>query len=209
MIRLWVVQWVMEMRLLMRTPAHLATLCAAAISMYLSLRFGLPVNEAISAIPALLIAVLTLCLLHVTQESFVQDAQQDRLSQWHTARLTMEWMVLSRWMAHMVASALPLVVCFVIIMSNENKQIEAIHSAIILYEMAALAIACGLMGGALVLCFHASAGLAQLISLPFLFSIIIFAADALTDMQTNASLWVHALTLLLTPMLCWITAKLL
>jgi ABC-type transport system involved in cytochrome c biogenesis permease component len=209
MLRLLCVQTMMEVRLLARSPAHFSTLCGAALTMYLLLRFGLPVRDVASAIPTLLLAVFILSILHVTQESFIQDATLDRLSQWYLARLSMEWMVVSRWLAHIVITALPLVICFTGVMWVEMGQGRALYAGVIFMEVAAIAIACGLMTGALVLCFHAASGLAQLLSLPFLFSVVIFAAQTLSGAGNEAAQWVHALTMLLTPLLWWLTAKLL
>jgi heme exporter protein CcmB len=205
--------FIIELWMLARQPWHVASVMASALTMLVLLRFGIPASTSeIQLLPAFVLGVSIITLISTTQHAFTEDAREGRIPHWLYGRLSIEWVVVSRFIAYLVNIGLPMVLLFVAyMMLRENPEDRFIgwHSVIVLLMVIASTIACGLLGGAVSVCFNGGGLLAYLITLPFLFSILIFASPALLLAAQADTFLLLAATLILIPICCFATARIL
>jgi heme exporter protein CcmB len=202
-----------EMLSLLRHPWHVASMLCGAVTMVLLLHFGMPAaTDYRPVLPAFLLGVLVITLTNITHHAFTEDAREGRIMHWHTGGATLEWIVVSKFLAYLLCTGLPMVLMFSALAVNggvdQNMQ-SLLSIASVLLLTVTVIISCGLLSGALSVCFGTNALMAYVLTLPFTFSIVIFAAPALhSGSQADATLLL-ALSLTLTPVTCFITARIL
>jgi heme exporter protein CcmB len=202
-----------ELLMLVRQPWQVVSVMASALTMLMLLRFGIPasMSEAV-LLPAFVLGVSIITLISTTAHAFSEDARAGRIAHWLVGRLSVEWVVVSRFLAYLLAIGLPMVVLFVAVMHFRHDDTSGLTSgyaiAVLLMVMAST-IACGLLGGALSVCFHGGGMLATLTTLPFLFSVLIFAAPLLGAYTEATMFLLLATTLFLVPLCCFATARVL
>ena len=213
---MFITQFKIDVKCLLQHSSQIWALVATEITMYLLLRFGVAPHENAKIVPAMLLGALVLTLLHGTYSSFDEDAHYDRISGWHSAGLALEWIIFSRFIAHLLMSACPLVVCFTALIWLEYGDTSlAINAGYIMLQVAILVVACGLVAASFGVCFKMSAGFAHLLILPFLFSVVIFASSAMlqaligTELQNNSGVWLSYSCAIFAPFACLLCAKLL
>ncbi len=216
--KLFLTQMRIDISCLLDNSAQIFALIATSITMYLLLRFGIEPDAEAKILPSFLLGAMILTLLYGTHSTFVEDNSHDRISGWHSAKLSMEWIIFSRFLAHLLCSALPLIICFFALNLLEGIAInQAFTIAYIMLQVAIFVVACGMMAAALGVSFAGSAALSHLLTLPFLFSVVIFASDAMVNAQSLniasnamiASDWLMLSCAIFTPISCFICAKLL
>jgi heme exporter protein CcmB len=176
--------------------------------MLLLLRFGIPASQSeTTLLPAFVLGVSMITLISTTQHAFTEDAREGRIPHWLYGRLSVEWVVVCRFLAYLLTIGLPMAALFVAVMELRAGDFMEWHSAIVLIMVMASTVACGLLGGAISVCFSGGGLLAYLVTLPFLFSILIFAAPLLRGEADIVLLL--ATTLTLVPLCCFATARVL
>jgi ABC-type transport system involved in cytochrome c biogenesis permease component len=201
-------QLILEILSLLRHPWQLVSLACSAVTMMLLLHFGMPAAaDSSAATPAFLLGVLVITLTNLTQSAFTEDAREGRIAHWHTSRFSLEWMVACKFLAYLLCTGIPMGALFTFLAANGDFSSLTNTARILLLTVTAI-IACGLLSGALSICFASNQLMAYLLTLPFLFSIVIFAAPALAGSKVDATLLL-ATALLLTPVGIFLTARLL
>jgi heme exporter protein CcmB len=205
--------FILDMMLLVRHAWQMMSLLASSLTMVVLLRFGLPASLSETVIlPAFLLGALVISLINVTQQAFMEDAYAGRIPHWHTGRLSVEWVVASRFLSYLLCYGVPMVALFCAVMLAglaEWNEAMMWHHAVVLLLTSSTVIACGLLSGALSVCFRASSMMAYLLIVPFIFSVVIFAAPALRDVSASEMTLLTALTFISVPLACFATARVL
>ncbi len=200
-----------ELRQLLRRPSHLVTLIASAVTMFLLLHFGVPAQAASEAIlPALMLGALMIALMGLSYTAFQEDVREGRIAHWRTAPVTLAWIVVSKWLAYVLLAALPLALSFCLALCITTPSLVSLWSYYlgVLLLCGTAVICCTLFSAAVSISFGEGQAAGTLLTLPFLFGIAIFAAEALAQPgeDRGALLLLCALTLLLIPLTCWLSA---
>jgi heme exporter protein CcmB len=210
MLSLIILQLKIEHKTLWRNSSNIAASISAALTIYLLIRFGFPPEHNQNIIPPMLLAALILSLLNASHNCFAEDAANDRIAAWHSAKLNIEWLILCRLIAYLLNIALPLIICFCLIIWLETGDLTLmLHSAKIMLMVSVATITCGLIASAINVSFNMAGQLSHLLTLPFLFSVVIFAAQSMINYNSIAYEWLFYIILLLTPACCLWVAKIL
>lgn len=210
MLNLLLLQLTIEIKILWRNSSHLAAMITCAISIYLLIRFGFPAEYNPDVIPAILNAALILSLLGASHNCFSEDFEEDRITTWHNAKLNIEWILICRLIAYILNISLPLIACFCgIIWLELNDPQLVLHAAKIMLLISITTLTIGMISSGISCSFNFTGHLAHLLTLPFLFAIIIFAAQAMLNPMSDADKWLICFSMFISPVGFLFLAKIL
>lgn len=211
-----IVQLRMELLALLRSPWHGVSMISSALTLVLLLVFGLS-DESLrtAALPAMTLGVLFITLTHLVHSAFLEDATCGRIAHWrYGTRCTLGGVVVAKWLAYLLAAGLPLSAVFsgvILLLEGAGNHEDWVRLPAVMLLCSAGAIACALPAAGVSACFGSGQLVAQLLCLPLLFSMMIFGVEAIpTDRDSSDALsYLSALGLMLTPLCCAVTARIL
>lgn len=207
-------QLLIELRVMARQPWQWLGLITGALTMYVMLHFGIPPHAPrAQVLPALLLGAMVITLVNFGQHAFSEDAYYGRIAHWQYGPLTLGAIVTCKLLVYMFSGGMPLALLFGLF-SAQSSDVGGVavgawaFSSLVLGLCAMAILACSLLSGAMGVCFRQSRFTGYLLTLPFLFSLVIFAATALVAPagDDEALSLLAIFSLVLTPLCCWLTA---
>ncbi len=194
---------------LWRNPWHMMSTVGGAFMLYLLIRFGLPPHAVSSVtIPATLLGVMVISLVQMVYSAFDEDYQTGRMMQWCYGGTDAEWLVVTKWLAYTLCCLLPMSVMFTLILWQMDDALPLHYAVAALCLCGEAVIACGLFGAVMSVCFRASQLSAYVLTLPFVFPLIMFGAQAMQGSYQAMSL-LGAYVLFIIPVGLFMAARLL
>ncbi|TAF14335.1 MAG: hypothetical protein EAZ74_04210 [Alphaproteobacteria bacterium] len=200
-----------DMRSLCLNPWHMVSVASSIAAMYLMMRFGLPMGiDERAILPVLVLGVVMIALINITHDAFRDDAQQGRIIHWSYAPLLMEWIIVARLCAYVMSTALP-IACIGGWLFAPHGEAWSAPAMMLILSATLTIIACGLLCSALSVCFEMHQVMGYLLTLPFLFAVMMFATIALGEGERSAqaAMMLYALSCAMTPLALWMTYRIL